>query len=99
VDDNLIAAFRDQILRRIRAEYLEMPGLRLTRAQAGRLWGLDGPTCDAVLDRLTKDRFLQRCADGTYARLTDGALAFPSPRMAKVTAIAICGPNRAAPRR
>jgi hypothetical protein len=28
-------------LRRVKGEYLEMPGLRLTPAQAQRLWGLD----------------------------------------------------------
>jgi hypothetical protein len=35
----------DQILRRIRAEFLEMPGMRLTFSQAKRLWGLDEQTC------------------------------------------------------
>ena len=74
---------RDEILRRARAEYLEMPGLRLTRAQARRLWGLDDETCADVLDSLTEDKFLQRRHDGTYARLTDGAATLPPPRMAK----------------
>src|SRR5262245_25358211 len=31
----------DDVLRRVQGEYLEMPGLRLTEAQARRLWGLD----------------------------------------------------------
>src|SRR5688572_20900769 len=35
----------DQMLHRIFSEYLEMPGLRLTRRQAQRLWGLDEETC------------------------------------------------------
>jgi len=79
---------RDQIVRRIRGEYLEMPGLRLTRAQAQRLWGLDEQTCVQLLDSLTEDRFLLRRIDGTYARLTDGAPTdgaggFPPLRMAK----------------
>ena len=30
-----------ELLGRIRGEYLEMPGLKLTLAQAQRLWGLD----------------------------------------------------------
>ena len=32
----------------VQAEYLEMPGLQLTRAQVRRLWGLEDQTCDAV---------------------------------------------------
>ena len=86
--ESLVIVSREQIVRRIRGEYLEMPGLRLTRAQAQRLWGLDEQTCVQLLDSLTADRFLLRRGDGTYARLTDGALgegggAFPPPRMAK----------------
>ena len=33
-----------ELLRRIRAEYLEMPGLRLTASQAQCLFGLDSET-------------------------------------------------------
>lgn len=79
---------RDQVVRRIRGEYLEMPGLRLTRAQAQRLWGLDEQTCVQLLNSLTDDRFLLRRDDGTYARLTEGAPSdrageLPPLRMAK----------------
>jgi hypothetical protein len=63
----------DQLLRRIRAEYLEMPGLRLTPPQAKRLWGLDEYTCAQVLDSLAEAKFLRRTDDGAYARLFDGA--------------------------
>jgi hypothetical protein len=31
----------DELLLRVQAEFLEMPGLRVTRAQARRLWALD----------------------------------------------------------
>jgi hypothetical protein len=31
----------DTLVRRIRAEFLEMPGLRLTLAEATRFWGID----------------------------------------------------------
>jgi hypothetical protein len=75
---------REQLLRRVRGEYLEMPGLRLTRLQAQRLWALDEQTCAEILDSLTEARFLMRQNDGTYARLVDGPVAFPAPRMAKV---------------
>src|SRR5262245_7291557 len=35
----------ESLLRRIEGEYLEMPGLQLTREQAQRLWVLDCDTC------------------------------------------------------
>jgi hypothetical protein len=35
----------ESLVARIRGEYREMPGLRLTFAQACRLWQLDAPTC------------------------------------------------------
>ncbi len=83
MDASLVVASRDQILRRIRAEYMEMPGLRLTRAQAQRLWGLDEQICLQLLESLTEDRFLYRGPDGTYARSADAVVVLPSPRMAR----------------
>jgi hypothetical protein len=56
----------DIILRRARAEYLEMPGLRLTTDQAQRLWGLDRRTCDELLTTLTSVHFLARTRDGSF---------------------------------
>ena len=50
----------------VRAEYLEMPGLRLTGRQAQRLWALDGATCDALLDMLESTHFLRRSPRGDY---------------------------------
>ena len=58
-----------------------MPGLRLTRQQAQRLWGLDDETCSRLLDVLVDLKFLIRHADGQYARLTEGDT--PPLRMAK----------------
>jgi DNA-binding IclR family transcriptional regulator len=43
-----------------------MPGLRLTRAQAQRLWGLDTRTCEQLLDTLTRTRFLAQTRDGAF---------------------------------
>jgi len=51
---------------RIRAEYLEMPGLCLTIEQAQRLWSIDRPTCDAAFDTLTATRFLDRTPYGSF---------------------------------
>lgn len=53
---------------RIRAEYLEMPGLRLTAQQLHRLSGVDVVTCVTVLDDLVRAKFLQAAADGIYLR-------------------------------
>jgi hypothetical protein len=57
---------------RIRAEYLEMPGLRLTVAQAQRLCGVERALCQRVLDMLVDANFLCLKSDGAYARVTDG---------------------------
>ena len=43
---------------RIRAEYGEMPCLRLTLAQASRFWNVDRDTCRAALDELVAERVL-----------------------------------------
>jgi hypothetical protein len=57
-----------EVVRRVRGEYLEMPGLRLTPAQARRLWRLDESACNAVLGALVDDRFLARTRDGAFIR-------------------------------
>lgn len=72
----------EQMLHRIYSEYLEMPGMRLTRQQAQRLWGLDEQTCTQSLEFLVDAGFLVRTNVDTYGRLTDGATPFPRPRMA-----------------
>jgi hypothetical protein len=56
------------LLVRAQSEYLEMPGLRLTEAQARRLWGLDGNTCHVVLVTLIERGFLKRAPNGHYVR-------------------------------
>jgi hypothetical protein len=50
----------------IKAEYRESPGLRLTRPQVQRLWGLDDQACTAVLDTLIASRFLVKTARNAY---------------------------------
>jgi hypothetical protein len=55
-------------LQLIRAEYLEIPGLHLTRDQVRRLWGLDDATCDALLEALIEEGFLRRTRMGAYIR-------------------------------
>jgi hypothetical protein len=43
---------------RIRAEYAEMPCLRLTLPQASRFWSVDRETCLAALEQLVAEGFL-----------------------------------------
>ena len=62
------AAFH-ALVERVRSEFLEMPGLRLTLPQAARLWGLDLTSCEAVVDALVEREFLHRTASGTVARV------------------------------
>ena len=59
----------DEVLRRVQGEFLEMPGLRLTHAQARRLWGLDAASCDALLGALVEAKFLFRTRDGAFMRV------------------------------
>jgi hypothetical protein len=54
------------LLRLVRAEFREMPGLRLTHRQAQRLWNLDSVTCEAILESLESARFLRRTSDHSY---------------------------------
>jgi len=68
-------------LERIRAEYLEMPGLRLKGEQVERLCGVDHTVCQVALDTLVETGFLFVNADGAYGRATDGM--YPRPRAAK----------------
>jgi hypothetical protein len=53
------------ILRRVRAELSEMPGLKLADAQAQRLWAIDPPTCERVIESLIGSGFLVRTRDGS----------------------------------
>jgi hypothetical protein len=57
------------LVNRVRHEFLEMPGLRLTPQQAARLWGLDRPACDNVIDVLVRAEFLRWTPAGTVARV------------------------------
>jgi hypothetical protein len=61
-----------QAFERIRADYLEMPGMRLTPQQVQRLSGLDHTLCRLILDDLVRANFLRMGMDGNYARCADG---------------------------
>lgn len=52
---------------RIRGEFLEMPGLQLSVAQAARLWGLDAAACRQVIDALVDAAVLRWTPAGMIA--------------------------------
>jgi hypothetical protein len=58
----------DIVVDRVREEFREMPGLRLTPAQATRLWGLERETAAAVIERLVACSFLRRTESGLVTR-------------------------------
>jgi hypothetical protein len=73
-----VNTFLDQrVLERLRAEYLEMPGMKLRIEQVQRLCGIEQTMCKLVLAALVKADFLSLKSDGTYVRLTEGDLTFP----------------------
>ena len=67
----------------VRGEFLQVPGLRLTRAQIQRLWGLDDAVCRAVLGALVEERFLSLTADGHYARAGSDVSGIPGAHGAR----------------
>jgi hypothetical protein len=60
-----------RLAQRVRGEFTEMPGMRLTIAQAARLFGLTVRIAEAVLDELSQASFLRRSCDGKYALAAD----------------------------
>ena len=58
----------DALMIRALHDFDEMPTLRLTTAQAMRLWDLDRPTCQKLLDTLVEVHLLTTDAAGRYAR-------------------------------
>lgn len=61
------------LLARVYGEYMEMPGLQLTLAQASRLWNMKPATSAHVLDQLVDASFLRRAGD-RYVRADCGRI-------------------------
>jgi hypothetical protein len=78
----------DEVLRRVQGEFLEMPGLRLTEAQARRLWGLDAAQCGALLGALVDAKFLFQTRDGAFMRVEHAAPMKASLKSRKTIAAA-----------
>ena len=56
------------VVDRVRGEFLEMPGMELTVAQAIKLWNLGADDCRFVLDALVDAGFLRWTARRTVIR-------------------------------
>ena len=55
-------------VRLIQSEYVEMPGLHLSKRQAQRLWNLDARSTDMIFDVLEASNFLRRMPNDMYIR-------------------------------
>ena len=63
-------ARHESLVARVRGEYREMPGLRLTVSQACRLWHVDISTCEWLLEQLVEEEFLCKTDQGAYLAAT-----------------------------
>jgi hypothetical protein len=93
---NKIAA--PQILQRIRAEYLEMPGLTLRPEQVQRLCGVDRNLCETALAMLVESGFLSVRPDGAYGRFKNPDIARARPAKASLEPSVLSAMGRLRPR-
>lgn len=59
---------RDALVRRILAEFDDMPGMSLSLQQAGRFLGVDETACGRILAALTREGHLRRTASLQFVR-------------------------------
>jgi hypothetical protein len=85
-----------RVLQRLRAEYLEMPGMKLRIEQVERLCGIERTMCRLVLDALVTANFLYLKSDGTYVRLTEGGPAVSRPAKAALRSTQLVTTSRRA---
>jgi len=79
-----------RLVERIREEYIAMPGLKLTREQACRLWGVGHDTCEAALCALLAEGFLHETGTGKYVALprpTGTSIAIEAARAASMSTL------------
>jgi hypothetical protein len=78
VEDDSMNGLEDitTTLRRIRGEYREMPGLKLTVAQASRLWHVDASSVEWMLEALVADGVLRRTPAGAYLARSESRAAY-----------------------
>jgi hypothetical protein len=64
----------EEVFEQIRAEFLEMPGMRLTPTRVERLAGEDRAICQSVLDDLVRAGFLRASEDGSDGRVSHASI-------------------------
>jgi hypothetical protein len=62
----------ERLVRRVRSEYLEMPGLTLTLRQAQRMWHMTPGECEGLLRTLVDSGFLAMTPGGAFVRAGSG---------------------------
>jgi hypothetical protein len=60
----------ETLLQRVREQFRETPGLKLTKPQAMQLFGVAPSVCAAMLRALVSEDFLSRAGDGLFVRST-----------------------------
>jgi len=78
---------RAALPRRVWEEFVEMPCLRLTEAQARRLFALRADVCQRILTRLVETKALIVGPDGRY-QLREDYWDLLSPRQSRFRAVA-----------
>ena len=76
-----------RLVERIREEYAALPGLKLTREQACRLWSVGHETCTAALNVLLAEGFLHQTGTGKYVTLPRPAGAALSLNVEQMAAL------------
>jgi hypothetical protein len=56
------------LLQRVREQYRDMPGLKLTSPQATRLFGVAPSVCATTLGALVREHFLSRTGEDVFVR-------------------------------
>jgi hypothetical protein len=67
----------EEVLHRLRAEFLDIPGLRLKSEEVQRLCGVERTISQMMLDVLVDEEFLSVTFDGHYSRITTGHHVHP----------------------
>lgn len=73
---------------RVRFDFIEMPNMELTLAQAIRLWGLGADDCRYVLDSLVDAGFLRWTPQRTVVRVGRSVSLMPPPEPAHISVFA-----------
>ena len=71
VTDRAPASRVDHLIRIIRSDFKEMPGMRLTRVQFRRLWNLGEVEAEVIVSDLLGQEYLAESRDGRLCRRVD----------------------------